>query len=103
VLDNLVKNALEALEQGPGEIHLAVAIPALERIVFTVEDSGPGIPENQDVFRLFETTKAYGTGLGLAIAREIVVAHGGLIAHEPRAPHGTIFTVELPQAGPRVP
>jgi signal transduction histidine kinase len=69
VLDNLVKNALECLEQGPGEIHLAVAIPALERIVFTVEDSGPGIPENQDVFRLFETTKAYGTGLGLAIAR----------------------------------
>jgi signal transduction histidine kinase len=100
VFDNLIKNAVEAVQQGPGEVQIAVALPAEEKIVIAVEDSGPGIPEDLDVFRLFETTKPDGTGLGLAIAREIVIAHGGLIAYEPRSPRGTVFRVELPRSGP---
>lgn len=102
VLDNLIKNAVEAVDQGPGEVQIAVAVPTDERIVIEIGDSGPGIPEDMDAFKLFETTKGDGTGLGLAIAREIVTAHGGLIAYGPRTPHGTVFRIELPRTGPRM-
>jgi two-component system sensor kinase FixL len=100
VLDNLIRNAVEAVDRGPGEIEIAAVVSSNERIIFKIEDSGPGIPENLDIFRLFETTKADGTGLGLAIAKEIITAHGGLIEHGPREPQGTVFRVELPRSGP---
>ena len=76
------------------------AAPSPEKICITVEDSGSGVPEGVDVFKLFETTKPEGTGIGLAVARQIIVAHGGLIEHSPRSPRGTIFRVELPLDGP---
>ena len=100
VLDNLIKNAIEAVEHGPGEVLVRAAVPSPEKIWITVEDSGSGVPEGVDVFKLFETTKPEGTGIGLAVARQIIVAHGGLIEHSPRSPRGTIFRVELPLDGP---
>jgi signal transduction histidine kinase len=64
-----------------------------------VLDSGPGIPKDLAVFRLFETTKRDGSGLGLAIARQIVSAHGGTIRFGTVRPHGTIVHVDLPLDG----
>jgi signal transduction histidine kinase len=72
--------------------------------VVEIEDSGMGIPEAERA-RLFErffrssraTQRAiHGTGLGLAISHAIVEAHGGSIAAEPAAGHGTVFRFTLP-------
>ena len=95
VLDNLVKNAVEAIDHGPGRVDV-VARVADEGVRIAVSDTGPGIPESVEMFRLFETTKRNGSGLGLSIAKQIVVAHGGHIGFERRAPHGTTFYVDLP-------
>lgn len=95
VLDNLMKNALEAIDRGPGIVTMAATVQD-ERVRITVEDTGPGIPTDLDVFRLFETTKENGTGLGLPIAKQIVLAHGGEIVFGPRAGGGTTFRVDLP-------
>jgi two-component system sensor kinase FixL len=100
VLDNLIKNAIEAVDRGPGEVLISATVPSPGKICLAVEDSGPGIPEGLDVFKLFETTKPEGTGIGLAVARQLIVAHGGLIEHLPRSPRGTTFRIELPVEGP---
>lgn len=102
LLDNLVKNALEAIGTGPGSVEVLVATLAPDRIRVSVKDTGPGVPEGAKLFDLFETTKPDGTGLGLAIAKEIAVAHGGGIEFASVQPHGAIFTVDLPLDGPTV-
>jgi len=96
VFDNLLKNAFEAVESGPGEVCVQVARGAAEQVRISVTDTGPGVPEGLDVFALFETTKSQGTGLGLAICRQIVSAHGGGLGFAPIAPHGSVFHVDLP-------
>jgi len=95
VLDNLVKNAIEAIDRGPGRVGVrAMRTPTHVRIV--VHDDGPGVPATLQMFRMFETTKRNGSGLGLSIAKQIIVAHGGDIGYEPVAPHGASFYVDLP-------
>src|SRR6185369_8399736 len=96
VMDNLVKNALEAVDRGPGMVRIAVLRMNEEKIRIIVEDDGPGLPAGMNVFALFETTKPNGTGLGLSICQEIVRAHGGGIDVAVREPSGTVFHVELP-------
>ena len=98
VLDNLVKNAIEAIGQGPGEVCLSAGASESPRyaVRISVSDNGAGIPESVDVFRLFETTKPSGSGLGLSIARRIVEAHGGGLSFTRNAPHGTIFHIDIP-------
>ena len=99
VLDNLVKNAVEAIGEGPGHITISVRSHPPGRVRISVADSGPGISKDIEVFRLFESTKADGSGLGLAVAKQIVLAHGGAIRFETVSPHGTVFHVELPLEG----
>lgn len=102
VMDNLVKNALEALEGRTGTIRLAAAPIGDDRVRILVEDDGPGLPPGLDAFAMFETTKPSGTGLGLSICRQIVIAHGGGIDVSAREPHGAVFGIELPRHGPRL-
>ena len=76
--------------------------------VFTVADTGPGIPGDQRgrVFEPFQqadgsiTRAAGGTGLGLSIARTLTELLGGRIGLESEVGRGTTFTVVLP---PRIP
>ena len=67
---------------------------------FTVEDNGPGIPQEiqHKIFEPFFTTKEVGkgTGLGLAVCYAIIKRHGGRIELFSEAGRGTRFTVLLP-------
>lgn len=96
VLVNLVRNAAEAA--GPGG---RVAIRIAERgeaAELSVEDSGPGMPEEvrARLFEPFFTTKPRGTGLGLAVSRAIARAHGGELAAAAPDGQGARFTLTLP-------
>lgn len=82
-LVNLLENALQATPAG-GRIYLGGKI-CPEAVMFTVCDSGSGVPEEkrERIFEPFFTTKGQGTGLGLAIARGVARAHGGTIELSP--------------------
>ena len=99
VLINLVSNAFEAMGAG-GELCVDVRPrPDGERLVISITDNGPGIPEDVRA-RLFEpyfTTRTTGTGLGLAIAKRVIEEMGGEIVLEPSQPApGTTARITLP-------
>jgi two-component system sensor kinase FixL len=96
VLDNLVKNAIEAIGEAPGEVTITTSVSGSEKLRISIEDTGSGIPDNVQVFRLFETTKPDGSGLGLPVSKQILIAHGGNLVFEARSPRGTAFHAELP-------
>src|SRR5579875_58734 len=93
-ITNLVDNACRHARR----VVLA-AVPESRRMVqVTVDDDGPGIPQErrESVFRAFESGAAGGTGLGLAIARDIVRAHGGDIFLEDSPLGGLRARIRLP-------
>lgn len=98
---NVLRNAREAMSDG-GTISVYVRAEGMS-VVVGVDDQGGGIPEEvrSRIFDPFFSTKGEGTGLGLAITRQIVEAHGGSIAVEPREGGGTSFRLLLPIAPPR--
>jgi two-component system phosphate regulon sensor histidine kinase PhoR len=102
VLTNLVHNAVKFTPPG-GHITVA-ARPAGEDMVFSVEDTGVGIPA-ENLSRIFErfykadrARSGGGTGLGLAIAKHIVQGHGGRIWAESVEGQGSTFSFTLPVA-----
>jgi signal transduction histidine kinase len=102
VIDNLISNAIEYTPPG-GKITIDV-IKNGGRVVITITDTGVGIPK-QELPRIFErfyrgdkSRHGTGTGLGLSIAKEIIVAHKGMIEVESIEGVGSKFTVTLPIA-----
>jgi two-component system sensor kinase FixL len=99
VLLNLVRNAIEAMEDQPRRelVITTRAMPAERMVAIRVADTGGGIaPEIADqLFQPFVTTKRNGMGVGLSICRTIVEAHGGKIAVESALGRGTTFVLTL--------
>jgi len=100
VLTNLVKNSIQAIEQG-GVNNPLVQVRVFAdngQVVIEVEDNGVGIPkENQH--RVFEpkfTTKSSGMGLGLAMVKKIVETYGGSISFTSQVGKKTVFRVTFP-------
>lgn len=108
VLINLVRNAVEAIEQ-QGTVTLRarsgrVNLQGRDRDVAILEvaDTGKGIPPEIEkrLFDPFFTTKEAGTGLGLSIAARIVEKHGGALQFQTHVGRGTTFGIVLPLAPP---
>jgi CheY-like chemotaxis protein len=103
VLLNLTHNALKFTEYGSVELR---ALRCSEGLLFSVTDTGPGIPESARarLFQRFEQVdgpqRRAGTGLGLAICRELVGMMGGSIELESRLAYGSTFRVRLPLQPP---
>ncbi len=101
VLDNLVVNAIKYTSVG-GKIFVEADVSGGE-IVFSVMDSGVGIPKEhlEHIFDEFyqagqKVKGVKGTGLGLTIAKQIVEAHGGRIWVESKPQVGTVFAFAIP-------
>ncbi|MSO97372.1 MAG: PAS domain-containing protein [Rhodospirillaceae bacterium] len=107
---NLIKNAAEAAPRSTGEIVITtsykqgvrVSLPGTTGrvqlpLVVTIQDNGPGIPDDirSHLFEPFITTKPKGSGLGLALVAKIISDHGGIIEFESE-PKRTVFRVMLP-------
>jgi two-component system sensor histidine kinase TctE len=98
---NLVDNALTYTPEG-GSVTLGIARDD-ETIRLTVEDSGPGIAEQEreHVFERFYRipgVQADGSGLGLAIVREVADGAGGTVTLSEAGSGGLLVTVILPAA-----
>ncbi len=99
VLYNLLSNAARFSPPG-GEIRLAVSQRA-DRMLFVIEDEGPGITDEMRAAiqtRIDTPTgRQRGAGLGLAIVKTFVNLHGGTISAEKREPRGSRIIVNLPR------
>jgi CheY-like chemotaxis protein len=102
VLLNLIINAQQAISahRGYGTVRVTLTADGTDRVVLTVEDDGPGVPEGirDEIFRPFYTTKpaGQGTGLGLSISAGIVRAHGGDVHVSTHPNGGASFRVVRP-------
>jgi signal transduction histidine kinase len=96
VLDNLLRNAIEATPSG-GVVTLR-GRRAGDGVEITVSDTGTGIEPDHlpRIFDLYFTTKSEGTGVGLAVSHQIVTAHGGALDAESVPREGTRMIVRLP-------
>lgn len=99
VLVNLVKNALEALEeQDDGFIKISAYIAEKESVIIEIADNGAGIDEKllPTLYDPYISSKAKGSGLGLAIVKKIIEEHEGNISARNNEPKGAVFTITLP-------
>jgi light-regulated signal transduction histidine kinase (bacteriophytochrome)/ActR/RegA family two-component response regulator len=106
ILINVVGNAVKFTQRGEVSIHVSCsrADSVTARAVFSVNDTGIGISEEQaaHVFEKFRqadqsTTRKYGgTGLGLSIAKQLVTQMGGRISFTSSLGQGSTFVITLP-------
>jgi signal transduction histidine kinase len=96
IISNLLSNAFRWTPDGG---HVALELDQANGVIsVAVQDTGPGIPEDERdrIFRPFWSRDGGGTGLGLAIARELAAAHGGHIDLESEPGRGSRFELVLP-------
>lgn len=96
-LENVVKNAIEAMPSG-GQVIVRTAVHRTA-VHLSVQDTGPGMNARirEQAFTLFFTTKTTGTGLGLAFVEQIAQAHGGEVMLTSREGRGTMVELTFPR------
>lgn len=98
---NLIKNAMEVIQEGNGDRPGWVRIGTISKgdsVWISFEDNGKGM-DAKTLSRLFDpffTTKSEGTGLGLSVCYRIIRNHGGAIHVESEQNVGTTFRIQLP-------
>ncbi|NJN77843.1 MAG: ATP-binding protein [Saprospiraceae bacterium] len=99
VLENLLKNALDAME-GKGKI-TATAFEDKDYVYIDIEDTGKGIPPSKikSVFKPGFSTKKRGWGLGLTLTQRIVrnYHNGKVFVKQSEEGVGTTFRIQLPK------
>jgi PAS domain S-box-containing protein len=108
ILLNLLSNAFKFTPVG-GRIRCALERSGDDRLLLSVQDSGPGVRPDMraaifDRFRQAQggTTREFGgTGLGLAITKDFVELHGGTISVSDAPAGGALFQVEIPLGAPQ--
>jgi signal transduction histidine kinase len=99
VIENIMRNALDALDEGTGTITWVIQ-PHPEYIEIDISDTGKGIPASKVkvVFEPGFTTKSRGWGLGLSLARRIIENYhkGRIFVKHSRIGEGTTFAIHLP-------
>ncbi|MEE8517150.1 MAG: PAS-domain containing protein, partial [Alphaproteobacteria bacterium] len=99
VLINVVDNACQAMGEDGGELTVATRAGG-DRVVITITDTGPGIPEDvlPKIFEPLFSTKQFGVGLGLPTVCQIMEEHGGGFEIANGENVGTRATLWLPLA-----
>ena len=100
VMENLIKNATEAIEAQTGSIHVSVQYhEKTKSAIIDIADTGKGLEGRQkkDIFRPGYSTKSRGWGLGLPLAKRIIEEyhHGKLFVKESTPGKGTTFRIKL--------
>jgi C4-dicarboxylate-specific signal transduction histidine kinase len=110
VVLNFIINAEQALADAPPPRRITARVLAVDHGArLEVEDSGPGVPPQDEpkLFQPFFTTKPVGegTGLGLSVSYGIIESYGGAIGYRRAAGGGSLFFFELPSvdAAPAAP
>lgn len=99
VVTNLVKNAIQAVQEVKDPKILVRVEEQEQDVVISVADNGVGIAEEntEKVFEPKFTTKTSGMGLGLAMVKNIIETYDGSISFTSKLNKGTIFTVRIPK------
>lgn len=100
VIENIMRNALDALEEGTGTIAWAVH-QHHDYVEIDISDTGKGIPPSKVkvVFEPGFTTKARGWGLGLSLAKRIIENYhkGKIFVKHSKLGEGSTFAIHLPR------
>jgi signal transduction histidine kinase len=98
ILDNLLRNALESLPSGGGQVTLEAIRAPSGGVRVIVADTGRGMSNDElrHAFDDFHTTKVGGTGLGLSVVRRLTADLHGDLKVESVSGRGTTFTIDLP-------
>lgn len=98
VIENLCKNAVDAMTEGKGKIKISLFVES-EKAIIEVEDTGKGIAKNKQktIFDAGYTTKQRGWGLGLTLVKRIVEQyhHGKIFVKSSTLGKGTVFRIEI--------
>jgi signal transduction histidine kinase len=97
VISNLVRNAIEAMDNSPVKYLRISTQKSADTVLFKIEDNGPPLSDEQfeNLVQPFNTSKTNGLGIGLTICRALLAKHGSLLNISRKQPQGLVASFEL--------